>query len=415
MKILYYDCFAGISGDMNLGALIDLGVSEDVLKSELSKLGIDHEFELLISRKSKMGIEGTKVDVILSHDHDHGHSHGHDHDHGHSHDHDHDHGQHSHVGVRNYPDIVKIILESTLSERVKNDSIEMFKLLAIAEGKVHGKPIEEVHFHEVGAVDSIVDIVGAAICIAELGIDKVISSPIETGNGFVKCAHGLMPIPAPATAEVLKGISIQSNVDGFEMTTPTGATIIRHYVSEVTKHKNFNIQKIGYGLGTRDMEIPNVVRVFLATQDDLRDEQWIIEANIDDMSSEMLVFAEEKIFAAGALDVFLTPIIMKKGRPAIKLSVLSKASDLERLENLIFTETTTIGIRRYAVSKRMLKRKFEEMDTPYGPMTVKISYLDDKIVSVKPEYDQCRAMALANNMSLKRLMIEIVSLLENYN
>jgi len=466
MKILYYDCFAGISGDMNLGAMIDLGVSPEHITQELAKLNLTDEYSLKFNKKEKMGITGTKVDVIITaeahdhhhdhghvheahdhhHDHDHvheAHDHHHDHDHAHeahdhhhshdhaheahnhhhdhdhvheAHDHHHDHDHvheahdhhHDHANLRNYIDIITIINNSTLSNSVKKDSCEMFKLLAIAEGKVHGKPIEEVHFHEVGAIDSIVDIVGAAICKEALGIDKIISAPIETGNGFVRCAHGLMPIPAPATAELLSGIPMRSNVDKFEMTTPTGAVILKYYASEFIEKREFTILKTGYGLGTREMkQLPNVLRVFIAEQLEEATKQWMIEANIDDMSSEMLVYAEERLFAAGALDVYVTPIVMKKGRPASRLSILSRDEDREKLEEILFRETTTIGLRRFPVEKRVLKRTFEDIETPYGKITVKRAFYQGACVNVKPEYEQCRAIALEAGISIQALYQEI--------
>ncbi|HAS72844.1 MAG TPA: nickel pincer cofactor biosynthesis protein LarC, partial [Clostridiales bacterium UBA8960] len=334
MKILYYDCFAGLSGDMNLGAMIDLGVDLEQLKAELAKLGLDHEFKLTARKDEKHGIFGTKVDVVdFNHDHDHHHDHHHDHEH----DHEHAHG---HASLRDFSDIRELILKSDLSERVKNDSIKMFEIIAEAEAKIHGKKIEEVHFHEVGAIDSIIDVIGTAICMDILEVDRVMSSTVELGSGFVKCAHGLMPIPAPATAEILKGIPIKSTIEKNEMTTPTGAAILKAYVSEFTDDKRFMIKNIGYGLGSRNLKIPNLVRVMIVEMEDgigASDEnkQWIMETNIDDMSSEHLVYAEERLLAAGALDVYKTPIIMKKGRPAIKLSVLSQSEDLKKLQHII--------------------------------------------------------------------------------
>lgn len=287
MAKLYYDCFAGVSGDMNLGAMIDLGVSEDYLRSELSKLGIDEEFELVVKRAQKLGIEGTKVDVVLKkegrhhdHGHKHGHDHGHKHDHHHHHDHDHhhdhhdhshkhdhkhdhDHGHHhhSHEGLRNLPEIERIIDSSSLSDGVKALSKAIFMEIAIAEAKVHGKAVHEIHFHEVGAVDAIVDIVGAAICFEKLNVTEIISSPIQLGGGFVRCDHGMMPVPAPATAEILKGVPVKMGLVQKEMTTPTGAAIMKvmakHYATEVA----FTVEAVGYGLGTRDLDIPNVLRV----------------------------------------------------------------------------------------------------------------------------------------------------------
>lgn len=282
MKILYFDCFAGISGDMNLGAMVDLGVEKGYLLNELSKLKLEAEYDIKFERKSKNGISGTKVDVLLKneeHSHDHNHSgddHNHsneDHHHHHGHHHHHNKGDHTHEHVhghihgvhRNLKDIELIINSSDLNENVKRLSSEMFTAVGKAEAKVHGKDLYEVHFHEVGAVDSIVDIVGAAICIDYLKPSKIIASPIEVGGGFVKCAHGLIPVPAPATVEILKGIPIRAGRVPFETTTPTGAAILATNVEEFADRIDFTIDKIGYGLGTRDMEIPNVLRVYLAS------------------------------------------------------------------------------------------------------------------------------------------------------
>lgn len=291
MKVLYYDCFSGISGDMNLGAMIDLGVDKDYLIKELSKLKLQDEFELNITRDIRKGISGTRVDVILKHDnqdevhegeikvHSHGeanHCHGdeeHDHDHNHDegghnhfhqHNHQHSHNENHHHEHRNLKDIESLINSSELSDEVKKLSINIFMRVAEAEAKVHGKTIEEVHFHEVGATDSIVDIVGAAICAVYLKADRVMCSSVELGSGFVRCAHGLIPVPAPATVEILKGIPVKAGVVPKETTTPTGAAILAELVHEFTDKKNFIIEKIGYGIGHRDTEIPNVLRVFLA-------------------------------------------------------------------------------------------------------------------------------------------------------
>lgn len=285
MKVLYYDCFSGISGDMNLGAMIDLGVDKDYLVDELSKLKLHDEFQLKITRDARKGISGTKVDVILMHGHheeyhsnetevhahgdDHHHEHAHDHGdvgHGHSHQHSHKHSHQEshHHEHRNYKDIENLINSSELSDEVKKLSLNIFMRVAVAEAKVHGKAIEEVHFHEVGATDSIVDIVGAAICANYLKVDKIMCSSVELGSGFVRCAHGLIPVPAPATVEILKGIPVKAGVVPKETTTPTGAAILAELVDEFTDKKNFIMEKIGYGIGHRDTEIPNVLRVFLA-------------------------------------------------------------------------------------------------------------------------------------------------------
>ena len=376
MKVLYYDCFCGISGDMNLAALLDLGVPKEYLIEEISKLKLNSEYEIKIEKAIKHGITGTRVDVILKnqvynhdyiaekaldnhqhvhinndhHEHDHSHhenynhSHEHDEEHNHQHDenhsHEHNHSnshehneEHNHLHKennnhehhhRNLNDIENIINSSDLNDNVKKLSLDMFMKVAEAEAKVHGKTLYEVHFHEVGAIDSIVDMVGAAICIDYLKVDKIMASPVQVGGGFVKCAHGLMPVPAPATVEILKNIPINTGIVPFETTTPTGAAILAANVEEFTPKIDFSIKKIAYGIGHRDLEIPNVLRVYLGEEEEAEkiEEQYILETNIDDMNPEFYGYVEEKLFEKGALDVFKTPIFMKKGRPGVKLSVL---------------------------------------------------------------------------------------------
>lgn len=284
MKVLYYDCFCGISGDMNLGGLLDLGVDEDYVRRELSKLNLDAEYELQVKKDNKKGISGTRVDVVLKNvPHDHDHHHHHEAHNGMEEESDKGHTHHAH---RNLKDIENIIINSNLSDRVKTVSLAIFMKVAEAEGKVHGKPLYEVHFHEVGAVDSIVDIVGAAVCLDYLKVDKVMASSVQLGGGFVKCAHGIIPIPAPATVEILKNIPVKSGIVSFETTTPTGAAILAANVGTFTDHMDFSVEKIGYGIGHRDLEIPNVLRIYIGYEEreDKREEHIIevykmIEAN----------------------------------------------------------------------------------------------------------------------------------------
>ena len=420
MKILFYDVFCGISGDMNMGALVDLGVDFDHLKQELAKLKIDEEFRLIKHRGIKHGITGTKVDVVLlnqdqDHHHDHEHDHHHDHDdshhnHDHSH-HDHDHGHGNHNHHRNFAMIREMIVSSDLSPRVKELSVEMFRLVAEAEGKVHGKPLEEVHFHEVGATDSIVDIVGAAICLEALQVDRVMATKVQVGGGFVQCAHGRMPVPAPATAEILKDVPLAYNVVPFETTTPTGAAILKATVNGFDEGQNFEVQKIGYGLGFKDFEVPNVLRVYLAEDNRSKDleveEQYIMSCNIDDMNPEIFTYVEDKLFSAGALDVYKTPIMMKKGRPAIKLSVLFSEKDREVLQRVLFRETSTAGVRETAVTKYMLPREMARVETKYGPVRVKHLMMDGALLKSKGEYEDCRALAEKHDISIHEIYKEV--------
>ncbi|MFL0267129.1 nickel pincer cofactor biosynthesis protein LarC [Candidatus Clostridium radicumherbarum] len=397
MKILYYDCFSGISGDMNLGALIDLGVNKDYIINELSKLNISG-YKIEVSIDNRRGITGTRVDVILDIEEEH-----------HHHEH------------RNLKDVETIIDKSFLSDDVKSLSKKIFLKVAAAEAKIHGKPINEVHFHEVGALDSIVDIVGAAICLDYLKIDKILSSPVELGGGFVKCAHGIFPVPAPATTEILKNVPVKMGAVNFETTTPTGAAILAAAVTEFNDKKEFKIIKIAYGIGHRDTEIPNVLRVYLGevvAEDILKKEEntsrgkeiedaVMIECNIDDMNPELYDFTMERLFKAGAMDVFLTPIIMKKGRPGIKLTVLS-SEDLEaELTSIILRETTTLGVRKYLVKKTMLKREGSIINTRFGEIRIKTSFLNGEIIKVKPEYEDCKRIAYENNIPIRVVYEEV--------
>lgn len=467
MRILYYDCFCGISGDMNLAAMMDLGVPKEYLFKEISKLNLNSEYDIQINSSEKLGITGTRVDVILKdklnngdnigykdfehcnndiikdhnhshiHDEEHDHhdhsrgeddSHNHEHNHPHSHEHacSHNHEQahaHSHSENhehhhRNLKDIENIINSSDLSEKVKNLSLNMFMRVAEAEAKVHGKTLYEVHFHEVGAIDSIVDIVGAAICLDYLKVDKIMASHVQVGGGFVKCAHGLMPVPAPATVEILKGIPINVGVVQFETTTPTGAAILAENVQEFTSKIDFAIKKIGYGIGHRDLDIPNVLRVYLGEDNSLEkiEEQYILETNIDDMNPEFYGYIEEKLFDAGALDVFKTPIFMKKGRPGIKLSVLISEKIEKDILDIVFEETTSIGVRKYKVEKIMLNREFSKVETQYGEVTIKKSYYKGNLVKYKPEYEECKKIAKENNITMEKVYREVYKQTSNiYN
>ncbi|MBW9149669.1 nickel pincer cofactor biosynthesis protein LarC [Clostridium sp. CM028] len=409
MKMLYYDCFSGISGDMNLGALLDLGIDEKYLIEELKKLNING-YEIKVSRDSRKGIEGTKVDVDLE---EHHHVHTQDGSEG-EHSHGHVSNNHSHEEHRNLNDIEKIIECSELSSKVKELSKKMFMRVARAEAKVHGKTLYEVHFHEVGAIDSIVDIVGAAICISHLNVDKIMSSSIELGGGFVKCAHGLIPVPAPATVEILKGIPVKMGAVPFETTTPTGAAILAANVSEFKDDNDFIIKKIGYGIGNRDTEIPNVLRVMLVEEvNNLSDTekkenegevfQEIVECNIDDMNPEIYEYILDKLFTKGALDAYLTPIIMKKGRPGVKISVLCKEDKIEKMKEVLFRETTTFGVRSFKVHKTMLQRGFTKMNTSYGEVTVKEAYYKGEKIKNKLEYEECKKIARSVGLPISKV------------
>lgn len=418
-KVLYYDCFCGISGDMNLGALLDLGVEEDYLRHELSKLNLEAEYEFQVKKDNKKGITGTRVDVLLknaahTHQNEHHHNGHHHHEAPTSHESDNYHTHHVH---RNLKDIETIIINSSLNNRVKKLSLAIFMKVAGAEAKVHGKPLHEVHFHEVGAVDSIVDIVGAAVCIDYLKVDKIMASSVQVGGGFVKCAHGIIPVPAPATVEILKDIPVKSGIVPFETTTPTGAAILAANVAVFTDQMDFSIEKTGYGIGHRELEIPNVLRIYLGyeNKDVTREDQYILETNIDDMNPELYGYIEEKLFAEGALDVYKTAISMKKGRAATKLSILVNEENEKSVLDIIFRETTSIGVRKYKVEKIMLPRDFEKVSTQYGNVTIKNAYYQGEKVKYKPEYEDCRRIAIEKNIPIARVYREVSKMMEGGN
>jgi len=381
MRILYYDCFAGISGDMNLGAMIDLGVDPEFLKSELQKLNIEG-FHLEIQKDIRRGISGTKATVVIENPENEKHRH-----------------------LRHVEELVN---QSSLSPEVKTMSLKIFDLIAVAEGKVHNIDKQRVHFHEVGALDSIADIVGAAICLDYLKVDKVMSSPIQLGGGMVKCAHGLMPVPAPATTEIVQHVPVKTGLVQHEATTPTGAAILVATVDEFSERIDFQIDKIAYGIGQRDVsEVPNVLRVYLSenkkTDQTSLEEAWMLECNIDDMNPEWYDHLFEKLFESGASDVFLTPIIMKKSRPANKLSVLCPRNLVQDLKAIIFTNSTTIGLREYAVTKTVLERQEKEIETELGKVRVKYSYFQGKQIRFKPEFEDLKKLADHHGLSLNEV------------
>ena len=390
MRILYYDCFAGISGDMNLGALIDLGVDGNHLKSELEKLNIEG-FHLNIEKDIRRGISGTKATVVIENP---------------------DNEKHRHLRH-----VEEIVNNSALSDKVKTTSLEIFKKIAVAEAKVHNIEIQRVHFHEVGALDSIADIVGAAICLDALKVDKVVSSPIQLGGGTVKCAHGIMPVPAPATALIVEGIPVKTGLVQHEATTPTGAAILAATVDEFTEQINFPITKTAYGIGQRDVsEVANVLRVYLSeTNENVTDvtteTATVLECNIDDMQPEQHGYLLELLFDAGASDVWITPIIMKKSRPATTLSVLCQPSKATEMKTILFKQGTTIGLREYPVQKSMLRREEKTVSTKWGDVRIKESYFNGKRVRVKPEFEDCKKLALQHGKSIEEINSEIFKIL----
>src|SRR6185312_16214080 len=406
MKTLYLDIFSGISGDMFVAALLDLGVDAHQFEHELEKLRIDG-YHLHIARKEKSGIAGVKFDVHLTdhpdhdHVHDHGHSHHHDdhhhhHEHGHGHSHEHEHEHHHHDENRTFGEIKEMISKSPLSDWVKKKSIAVFQRIADAEGKIHGKPPEQVHFHEVGAVDSIVDIVGACIGLEMLGKPRVLSAPVVEGTGWINCAHGRFPIPAPATLAILgaRGVAVTQCDEPHELVTPTGAALLAELAESFAPMHGLVAEKIGFGLGTRDNKTrPNVLRAILGNSTSKSEDRtsnsqshdWetdtivVLETNLDDISAEILGNFVERAFAAGALDVFHTPIQMKKNRPGVLLTVLCAAAEADKFTELMLRETSAFGVRRSVAGRRKLQREFVKVTTPYGEVTVKLGKLNGKI------------------------------------
>lgn len=438
MRILYYDCFAGISGDMNLAAMLDLGVEPDHLRHELTKLGLDREFALHVTQDARHGIHGTRVDVVLrdqapSHDHapGHGHIQGHGPAHEHGHEHAHDHGPHDHGDAghdhhlghaphRNLAAIEAIVAASALAPAVKATSLAIFRKVAEAEARVHAKPVDEVHFHEVGATDSIVDIVGAAICYHRLGVDAVWSSPVELGGGFVRCAHGLIPVPAPATVELLHGIPTTRGAVRAETATPTGAAILATLATAFPEAPAMVTERTGYGIGHRDTAIPNVLRVHLADVASGRSvgmvgKARLLQCNIDDMTAEMLGAAMDLLMERGAMDVHFTPIVMKKNRPATCVSVLCAPGDEARFKELLFRHTTTLGIKSFPLDKTVLEIGFERLDTPLGPVTMKNAVLDGTVLRAKPEFEDCRELARRHDIPLAEVYARIARLAKDHS
>nr|NQU91262.1 nickel pincer cofactor biosynthesis protein LarC [Bacteroidota bacterium] len=386
--ILYYDCFSGISGDMNLAAMIDSGVPGSYLINELKKLKLTG-YTIEITSDQRKGISGTKVKVNL--------------DKGQSKNH------HRHLS-----DIIKIIKTGDLNDSVKNMSIEMFQKLAEAEAKVHGKNIDEIHFHEVGAIDSIIDIVGAALCFDYLKPDNIFCSPVELGSGLVRCEHGTFPVPAPATAEILKNIPVKTGNQPFEATTPSGAVILACNVDEFTNLDNFSIKKTGYGIGHKKSEIPNVLRIFSGGFNEPTESKnlhTMFECNIDDMNPELLEYIMDKLFDAGADDVFITPIIMKKSRNGSKMCALCHNSVKEKVAGILIKETSTFGFRSYPVNKTELERDVVELETKYGKVKIKRAIHNDEVIKQKPEYEDCAKLAMENNIPIKEVYREIEKML----
>lgn len=388
MKTLYFDCSSGISGNMTLGALLEIVGDEKYLLEELKKLNIDG-YKIEISKQVKNGITGTYVNVILEHEHHH------------SHEDEHEHHHHEH---RNLNDVNNIIDNSSLDNNTKDLAKRIFLRVAKAESKVHNKPLDEVHFHEVGAIDSIVDIVGTAILINRINPDKIISSIVNDGYGFIECAHGTMAVPVPATSEIFANSNVkfrQIDID-TELVTPTGAAIIAELAEDFITLPAMVTEKIGWGPGAKDLKIPNVLKVYYGEIQENSENFVVMETNIDDCSGEILGYTSEKLFESGALDVFYTPIFMKKNRPAYRLTVACRKENMIKLQNIIFKETTTIGIRYRFENRTELGREFLEIDTKYGKIKAK-KVTNNGETYVYPEYESMKKIAEEKNIPLKEL------------
>ena len=418
-QTLYFECNCGISGDMTVAALLDLGADEEVLRKALSSMPLSG-FEIRISRVKKAGLDVCDFDVKLdeeheNHDHDmeylhghgHHHEHGHGHDHGrhHEHDHERDHGHHhEHRGL---PEIEKIINSTDMSDRAKKTALRIFDILADAEAKAHGVDRDEVHFHEVGAVDSIVDIVAAAVCLDDLDITKVIVTELCEGRGTVRCQHGILPIPVPAVANIVQmnGLQLRLTEVHGELVTPTGAAIVAAVTNSDELPGLFTIQKIGLGGGKRNYERPSILRaMIIRTESDGSGEEIVkLETNIDDCTGEMLGYVMERLLENGAVDVNYTPVFMKKNRPSYLLTALCEEKSVGILEDIIFRETTTIGIRRVKMQRTVLQREMETVSLPIGKIKVKKCILPDGTIRKYPEYETVARLAREKDMSMQEI------------
>ncbi|HEY0544661.1 MAG TPA: nickel pincer cofactor biosynthesis protein LarC [Pyrinomonadaceae bacterium] len=387
MKTLYFDCFAGASGDMILGALVGVGVEPRALLENLTLLGVEG-YEVGFETVDRSGISATRAMVRTRHEH-----------------------AHRHLG-----DILKIIYDSRLSDQVKDRAARIFSRLAEAEARVHNVPVEQIHFHEVGALDAIIDVVGAAIGFDLLGVERFASSALHVGSGMVEMAHGRFPVPPPAVAELLKDAPVYSTDIEGELVTPTGAAIIRVVCDEFGKLPLMRIERTGYGAGSREYEnFPNALRLILGDDEKHAIEAerlLMIETNIDDMSPQLFGYLMDKALELGALDCYFTPVQMKKNRPAVLVSILCQTELREAMQNLLFSETTTLGVRCYEVERRALQRETVRVETPYGQIDVKVASINGRVVNQMPEYEQCRTAAERAGVALRVVEAEALKALK---
>jgi pyridinium-3,5-bisthiocarboxylic acid mononucleotide nickel chelatase len=427
MRIAYLDCFSGISGDMFLGALVDAGVSPQLLEDTVAALEIGARLE--ISRVVRGGISATKVDVYTNDEKDlprevfwkqqHDHAHEHDSGHEHSHGASGEHPQHDPAHGRGLTEIRSIIEKAAISGTAKATAIRIFEALGEAEAEIHNTSIGHVHFHEVGAVDAMVDIVCAAVGAESLAVEEWVCSPLNVGGGTLKCAHGTLPVPAPATLKLLRNAPVYSSGPQVELVTPTGAAIVKTLSSRFASFPAMKIEKAGYGAGTREFpEHPNLLRLTIGEAAKTEgaslspgigsDTIAVLEANLDDLSPQVLAYAMEQLLSEGALDVFSVPVQMKKGRPGALLTVLAKLEDANRLTKTIFVETTTLGVRRREEQRQTLSRRWETVDTTWGPVRIKIANMNGHVSNYAPEYEDCRTLAEAQHVPLRTVMQEAI-------
>ena len=379
-KALYLDCHAGIAGDMLLSALVDLGAHPEDIESELKKLPLD-QFKLHFQKRVKQGIHAMTLNIDVKES-----------------------NHHRHVN-----DIFKMIDDSTLPERVKYRSKKIFEIIGQAEAKIHGMSFEEVHFHEVGAMDSIIDIIGGCIALEQLGINTLYCSAIPTGHGKIHIAHGIYPIPAPATAEILKGIPIAHFDVQSELTTPTGAGFAKGLVSSFGPFPSATIQHIGYGAGSKDFNFPNILRVIqFDSEFEQQDSVQVIECQIDDMTPEALGDFMNNALEQGALDAYYTPIFMKKSRPSTQLTLICKLHDKIYFEQLILQETSSLGVRSTSVNRKILNRAFKILSTQHGTVSIKFGLQNGKIMKMKPEYEDLKKMAKTTNQPFQVIHNEVL-------
>lgn len=385
MKVAYFDCIAGVSGDMILGALVDSGISPQELRQRLGALRLDDEFEIQARQVVKNGLRATKVDVILK---------------------EHSDQTRSPAG-RHLEEIRALLAGSALPKTIREQAGQMLQRLAEVEAEIHATSPHEIHFHEAGGTDAIVDIVGALLGLEMLGIQQVMASPLPLGRGFIRSAHGNLPLPAPATLALLKDVPVYGLDIEAELVTPTGALILTNLCHTFGPLPPMRLQTIGYGAGARELPIPNLLRLLVGEQENGLEHLLLLETNLDDSSPEILGYVMERLLSSGALDAFFTPIQMKKNRPAVMLSVLCRPQDAADLESILFQETSTLGIRRRQVERRALERFSREVETPYGTIRVKIARLPNGDRKLAPEYEDCKRAAEAHRVPL-RMVYEAV-------